>query len=295
MWVLVVNSIIEKYYDSNNDVWGDPQTYKDILFYPLKVNERKDFGNFYLLMTFNQEQIQDKNIAKMSYLKFLICIMPQIYKCNISEILIDFLKKVTRCDSIEICDNQSQEEKEAISALLAMFSGEEVDSNEPHYEFFTIDQLAKLRFHIKINDVKFSEQDFSVIREIILRQQGLDLEYIKQFDPELEEYLQIIHKSNDITFEEHVFALSAVMRIPVCEVKKQFTIYQFNKTIERLHIIEDYEAFKGLESAGFIKLKKGEISHWLSHVPKKGRYDDLLVKKEAFIKESDIFKASLSK
>jgi hypothetical protein len=82
------------------------------------------------------------------------------------------------------------------------------------------------------------------------------------------------------------------MRIPVKKIKNIYTIYQFNKTIERLHIIEDYESFKGLESAGFIKLKKGEISHWLSHVPKRGRYDDLLIKKETFIKENDIFKVS---
>jgi hypothetical protein len=290
-----VASIIEKYYDLNHDIWGEPQNYKGILFYPLMINQRKEYEDFFTLFTFYKEQIHDISIAKMSYLKFLNCILPHIFNCNIREILKDFLKKVTHIDSIEIFDSQSKEDKQAISDFIALLSNKKIDENELHYEFYSAEQLKKLRFYIKINDVQFNEQDFEIIREIILKQHGLDLDYISQYDPTLEENLRILHKGDDITFEECVFAISAIMKTPVCEIKNKFTIYQFNKIIERLHIIEDYESFKGLESAGFIKLKKGEISHWLSHVPKKRRYDGLLVPKETFVKENDIFKASLSK
>jgi hypothetical protein len=291
----VPNSILDKYYDINNDIWGESQNYKGISFYPLMINQRKEYEDFFVLFTFYKEQIHDVNIAKMSYLKFLICILPHIYQCNIKEILISFLKKITHSDLVEVYDNQSQEDKKAVTDFLSLISGENFDENETHYEFYTPEQLKKLKFFIKINDTQFGEQDFEVIQELILKQQGLDLDFIKQFDPTLEENLKILRKGDDATFEEHVFALSAIMKIPVCEIKNKYTIYQFNKTIERLHIVEDYESFKGLESAGFIKLKKGEISHWLSHVPKRGRYDGLLIKKETFKKESDIFKASLTK
>jgi hypothetical protein len=293
--VLQVASIIDKYYNSNCDIWGEPQRYKEISFYPLMIHEREQYEEFYILFTFNKDQIRDKNIAKMSYLKFLICILPYVYKCDIKSLLIKFLGHITRCDKIEITDNISDDDKQAISDFMEMMSDKKTSDIDFHYEFYTPEQLRKLRFFITINGLKFNESDFEVIREIILKQYDLDLDYIRSFDETLEENLKILRKSNDITFEEQVFSLSAVMKLPIYEIKNQFTIYQFNKTIERLHLVEDYESFKGLESAGFIKLKKGEIAHWLSHVPKRGRYDDLLVRKETFIKESDIFKASLSK
>jgi len=289
------NSVLEKYYNYNNDIWGMPQKYKNILFYPLMINQREEYENFYTLFTFNKDQIPDKNIGKMSYLKFLICILPNVYRTDIKNILIDFLKIITKTDNVEIFDNQSDEDKLAIASFFSMVSEEEINENNIHYEFFTLEQLNKLKFFIQIGDSKFSEYDFDVIREIILKQYDLDLDYIRAFDATLEENLRILHRGNDVTFEEHIFAFSALMKIPICEIKNMFTIYQFNKTIERLHIIEDYESMKGLESAGFIKFKKGEVAHWLSHVPKKGRYGDLLIKKEDFIKDSDIFKASESK
>lgn len=293
--MLQVASLIDKYYDPNCDIWGDPQLYKEISFYPLMIHEREQYEEFYILFTFNKDQIRDKNIAKMSYLKFLICILPYVYKCDIRSLLIKFLSHITRCDQIEITDNVSDDDKQAIVDLMEMMSDDQLDDINFHYEFYTLEQLNKLRFFITIDGMRFNESDFEVIREIILKQYDLDLDYIRSFDETLEENLKILRKSNDITFEEQVFSLSAVMKLPVYEIKNQFTIYQFNKTIERLHLVEDYEAFKGLESAGFIKLKKGEIAHWLSHVPKKGRYADLLIKKEDFIKDSDIFKASLTK
>jgi hypothetical protein len=290
-----MGSILDTVYNVNNNIWGKPQIYKNISFYPLRIYQREEYETFYTLFTFNKDQIPNKNIGKMSYLKFLICILPNIYKKNIKNILIDFLKKITKTNRVEIFDSQSNEDKAAISDFISMISGDKVDSNDSYYEFFTLKQLAKLKFFININNIKLSEYDFDVIREIILKQYDLDLDYIRSFDSTLEENLKILHKGSDATFEEHVFAFSALMKIPICEIKNMFTIYQFNKTIERLHIVKDYESLKGLESAGFIKLKKGEIAHWLSHVPKKGRYDDLLIPKETFIKESDIFKVSKNK
>lgn len=293
--VLQVASIFEKYYDADKNVWGEPQVYKGTLFYPLMIYQQKEFDVIYRLFTVCKEQIQDSNIAKMSYLKFIICILSQLYQSNTVRELLDFLKIITKSDSIMILDNQSDEDKEAISDFLFLLSGQDCIKDDVHYEFYTLDQLKKLKFYIKINDKQFGEQDFEVIREIILKQHNLDLDYIRQYDPTLEENLKVLYKGNAATFEEQVFSLGAVMHLPFYEIKDRYTIYQFHKTIERLKIAEDYQILKGLESAGFIKYKKGDVPHWLSHVPKKGRYDDLLISKETFIKENDIFKASLNK
>ena len=40
-------------------------------------------------------------------------------------------------------------------------------------------------------DISFNEYDFDIIREIILRQNYYSTEYIEEYDPELEELLEI--------------------------------------------------------------------------------------------------------
>jgi hypothetical protein len=287
-----VSSLFEKYYDAEKNIWGEPQVFKNVQFYPLMIYQQKEYDSLYRLLTVCKEQIRNVDIAKMSYLKFLICILPQLYSSNTAQELINFLKIITRCNSIKLLDNQNNKDKEAISDFLFLLTGKISEDDEAHYEFYAIDQLKKIKFYIKIDDIQFSEQDFEVIREIIIKQHNLDLDYIKQYDPTLEENLKVLYKSDSATFEEQIFSLSALMKLPFYEIKNRYTIYQFYKTIERLKIAEDYQILKGLESAGFVKFKKGDIPHWLSHVPRKGRYDDLLVKKEAFVKENDIFKAS---
>ena len=57
-------------------------------------------------------------------------------------------------------------------------------------------------------------------------------------------------------------------------------------------MLEDFETFKSLESAGFIKMKSGEIKHYLTGIKKSGRYDSILISKEDYINNGDVFKAS---
>jgi hypothetical protein len=72
---------------------------------------------------------------------------------------------------------------------------------------------------------------------------------------------------------------------------KDYTIYQFNSQLERLGILKEFELYKPLEASGQIKLQNGsEIKHYLSHIKKAGRYDGILISKEAYVEHSDIFK-----
>jgi len=292
-----MNSIFDKYYKADNNIWGDPQTYKTIKIYPLRIYQQREYDDLCKIFSFCKEQIQDAKIAKMSYLKFLICIVPQVKgfeDLDSEKELISFLKTVVKTENIKILSNQTEEDKETIVFFLSTL-GLEVSKTSNLYKYYTLEQLSNLKFTIEINDKKFSENDFEIIREIILKQNGLDLDHIRQYDPSLEESLRFLCKGDAATFEEYVFSVSAVMKTPIYNIKEQYTIYQFYKTIERLNMSEDYQALKALEAAGFVKLKKGDIPHWLSHSPKKGRYDDLLVEKESFMKNNDIFKASKTK
>lgn len=139
----------------------------------------------------------------------------------------------------------------------------------------------------------FTEQDFDQIREIILSQNGIELEYLNQFDPSLEDSLQFMHRnSNYADFEEQIFSFAAYMRTHTSDICENYTFYQFKKYIQRTGLYTEYMMMKPLELSGQIKLKHGTIEHWLSHIPEKGRYDEILISKDKFIGENDIFKAS---
>jgi hypothetical protein len=252
-----------------NDVWGKPQIYKEIPFYPLKIYQQKQYDIISRYLTIFHQQYQDKKIARASYLKFLLLILqslPEFESVDIYLTLRKLLRFITRSKNVDILFNVK----------------DEMD-------------LESYSFFIYINGIKLNETDFENVRELILEQNYINFDHIQQFDSTLEENLLIIYKGKTITMPEYIFSFSAKMQILPEDIKNKYTIYQFYNTIQRLQLIEDYKTFKALESAGFIKMQKGEIPHWLTHVPKKGRYDDILIPKETFIKDSEIMKVSTPK
>lgn len=137
---------------------------------------------------------------------------------------------------------------------------------------------------LNIGDAKFNGNEFEELRQIILKQNGIDFDYVKEYDPDLETKMGILRKGNNweyANFEEQAFTLSLIMGKNPIELS-DYTLYQFNKMIARHSLLIDYSAYKPLESAGFIKLKDGQIPHYLSHIKKKGRYDDLYIDKDEF-------------
>ena len=58
-------------YDTTLDIWGEPQEYRGIKFYPIKLKELKYQRLMYGLFGYPKNYIPDKTILKLSYLKFL--------------------------------------------------------------------------------------------------------------------------------------------------------------------------------------------------------------------------------
>jgi hypothetical protein len=265
-----VNDTLKKYYNPMRDVWGQPQIYKKIPFYPIKLYQQKQYKMVSTLFSVYNKQISNKTLARMSFLKFLMLIVgesPSFEGTSIEYEMKKLLKFITHQKNVEY------------------FLNIEDPSNYDTY-----------RMYFTINGIKLNETDFENIQELVLTQNHINFEHIKQYNPELEDALIFINQGqNSSTFEDQIFSFSAVMKIPIELLRKGYTIYQFQKTLERLRLVKEYDVFKGLETAGLISMKCGKIADWLSTLPDRGRYDSILISKETFVKDNDIFKVSASK
>jgi hypothetical protein len=201
----------------------------------------------------------------MSYLKFLLYVVqPSIESSGIEmeKSIIDFLRYVTKSDEISLNWNPEDNPQ----------------------------TLEEIRLTISIDDNVFSEHDFDNIREIVLEQNGLSVEYVEQYRPDLEAKLSLHGNNEELTLKDKVFAFCVLMQKTVDDVK-DYTVFQFNAQLERLGILKEFELYKPLEATGQIKLQHGsEIKHYLSHIKKAGRYDSILVSKEAYMEHGEIFK-----
>jgi hypothetical protein len=268
-----MNNTVKQYYKKENDKKGLPQEYKGVLFYPIRIDDEQLYEIMSSLLTYNQMSIANKEILKMSYLKFMLHVMQsQEYNKDVQILdkLKELLKYITRCNCLEI---------------LYM----------SHFDTWNdIKNMNDFRIIIKIKDKQFDENDFNNIREIILEQNDISIDYVNEFDPTLEESLIIFYKSfESATFEEQQFSFCAYMKILITSVEfKSLTFYQFKKHMERIHLLLNYELLHPLVSSGQISFKTGKLESWISHIPNKSRYSDILIEKGKFEKDNEIFQVS---
>jgi hypothetical protein len=79
-----MNEEVKKYYDEINDIFGLPQIYKGIKFYPLKITEIKYISFFRDIFMYPKVALDKLNPAvfKMDYLKFVLYVLPNVLKQN---------------------------------------------------------------------------------------------------------------------------------------------------------------------------------------------------------------------
>jgi hypothetical protein len=266
-----MKEIVEKYYNIANDIWGDPQEYKGIKFYPIKLMDLHTQNLLYALLCYPKNHIPDKDILKMSYLKFLIFVISKNNKISEDTIrfkIVELLRLITREINIDIEWVWQDLKKRGTNMGV---------------------------FKISINDVELSENDFDIIREIVLAQNNIRLEYIEEYNPELEKKMHIAKDYDNIpNFEEEIFIFCAMAGVLVSEIK-DYTLYQFKSHLSRLYSLIEYKSFKPLEISGQISSKSGAeiIKHYFTHNKRTGRYDSILIEKQKYIETGDIFKATL--
>lgn len=227
-----------------NNVFGKPTEYKSIKIYPIKINNMLEFYENVNCLTINKNKIPDVEVIKMSYLLFLITL--------------------------------SQKEPEILEMLYRTLN---MVLKDQKYELGFQNEKLKL----KVNDIIISDFDFDNIKNIILKQNLLNIEQI--LDPELEKRLKeaeefMSSRNKSATLEERIIAYHCVSGMKYEDIE-QLTIYQFNKGLERMQLIKNFEVYT------YPLLKGGstnQIQDWLMHIEEKGRYDHLLISESQFSK-----------
>jgi hypothetical protein len=250
-----MNNIALQYYDESKNIWGLPQQYKDLLLYPIMIADTKYWNLFFKLLTYPKNFIAEKQIIKMSYLKFVMYALPNENSArSIRDDFIDFIKYITKENDVYIT---------------------EIIKEKPITSYSSFD------IKVIINDRVFTENDLDNIREIILEQNGLGIEYVEKYSPELEKSLIYANKRNSVNEEDQITIFSVLSGQSIDEIKK-YTVYQFSKLFERFLLLEDFRLYQPLLTSGQIELKNGKIQHYSVHVGKKGRYDSILVDVDEF-------------
>ena len=254
---------LKKTYDEGNDIFGYPQVYKGIELYPIKIRDVKYQHTFYQMFTHPKNYISNRDILRSSYLKFFIyAVIPNLEiddATALSEFL-DFISYITRVDDISI--------------IYKQVPGEGLES---------------ILLKLKVGEKEFREDEFDDIREIILEQNGLSIEYVESYDPGLEESLRFANKNTDMSFQDEIFTFCSLMRIAIKDIE-DYTILQFKNHFEKLLTLKEFDLYKPLLVSGQITLKSGDVRHYLYKSKKSGRYDSILVDVEEF-KQSDLMKA----
>ena len=258
-----MNENVTKIYNSTNDLFSLPQTYKTISFYPIKVKDQIEQSLLYKIFAQPKEYITKKEIIKLSYLKFILYAFGD--EKNVESDIIKILEHITR-QSVKI-----------------------------GYDLFDRNQtvsIENIMMKVMIDDISFDEQEFDDIREIVLQQNGMSVEYVEAYRPDLEKKMEFFTFGNDVDFVDEIFTFAVQMRLGMEEIG-EMTNYQLNNMVERLFVGKNYDMLKPLEVSGQIKLKSGEIKPYLYHMNKKGRYDQLLIPQQEWMdRNKDIIDSS---
>lgn len=227
-----------------HNVWGEPTEFKGINIYPCKMQDYEKFQDTVTCLMIPKHKIADKRVLKMSYLQFILEISEE--NPNIMNYLIKLLDLVS----------------DDLSFLIS-------PDNIPY--------LYSFKYEMEIN-----ENEFEDLRKLILSQNlvKFDTELI---DPELERTLReakefMNRKNKPPTLEEMIISYHVGSGVDYTTIKI-YSIYQFHKSLEKLGLLKDWEiyTYPALKGGGADK-----ITHWLSHVPERGEFDDVTMSMAEF-------------
>jgi len=251
---------LRKNYKPQNDICGYPQKYKTLDLHPLMLRDFDMQDIFYKVFAYPKNYVPNIEVIKMSYMKYIFFIVQSNVNKDGHEMMdwtIEILKYITKKDV-----------------------GLEVQTSD---DIKTFDDL---NIRIKIGEEYFTENDFENIREVVLEQNGLSIEYVEAYNVELEQKLAFVNRS-ELDLSDEVSIFCSMSNFSMVEIMDKYTLYQFKEHFERKCILENFNMYKPLEVSGQIKLKNGEIDHYFYHSKRKGRYDSILISKDEFVSKND--------
>jgi hypothetical protein len=225
-------------------VWGKPTEYKGIMIHPITMVECQEFYESVRCLMYEKNRSQDIAVIKMNYFNFLFRVM--VEEPSIFERLDKLLKLVLRQQEFKFT-----------------YDGEHAG--------------------LLINGIAIDGSDFDEIKSIILEQNLIEhSEEIldEELEKELREAEEFMARKNGTpaTLEERIITLHCLSHIPY-DCLESYTIYQFNKTLERFSIIKNFDIYAALYAENG---KAKDIDHWLCHIDAKERFADVKMTESEF-------------
>jgi hypothetical protein len=257
-----MNQTAASYYVEENDIWGLPQKFKDLVLYPITIGQVELKTLLYKIFCHPKNYIPDAQIVRMSYLKFLVYAVQSTIKDGDEGVdgwLSTFFKGVCRTDNAVL----RWEKRDGVPASA----------------------FDSVQFFLVVNGVSYTERDFKHIREIVLQQNGLSIEYVEDYKPDLEEMLHAI--PNEMTgaqFKDEVTTFCALNRCLIDDIK-DYTLVQFHEHFQRLLMLQTYELCKPVEWTSPTKIKN-PVPHYFTPLKRQGRYDSILIEKDKYIQKN---------
>lgn len=269
---------LKDFYSEYKDIIGEPQDIEGVPFYPIKLFEKEKADILNTLFGRDKMEFVDKTnmpfdgikgIYKNSYLKAML------YGYSYRSIgdyygLIELIKKFF-IDTCKIDNNNGDD----IVIIGNMQLTNPLDIfNSPFY--IIIKKGDKM--------LKIDEDIFDIIRETVLKQNGVSLKSIEGYNADMEKIkIEKYNSQKSMSFSDEIFAFIAISGIDVNSKSfKDYTLYQFKYHFGYLQQYIDYKTLYPLQASGMVKFQN-KIKYYLEPLNfEKGRYDDLLIKSDDF-------------
>ena len=259
-----MNIEAKKYYDENKSIFSMAQSYKGLEIYPLKIRDFRMQELFYSLLTYPQASLSKEHpeIFKMSYLKFVIYVL-------------------------QIITDKDKKSKPIIEKLQEFMNF----ITKRHDIIFSVvndgAELEDLIIVMKFGNKTFTESDFQNIREIILEANGTSIDYVEEYNSDLEKDLEFLHKKSEkYNFKDQTFSLAAILSKSIREIS-QYTLFEMKNLLESASALQSFR----MQSIPLTEVgKEYDYQPMIKHLVPKGRYDDVLEDTDKFKEETSYFK-----
>ena len=229
--------------------FNKPYEFKGVTFYPIPLGRIVEFYDCLEVLTIKQERTKDKTLMKLPYLWFLVYASENSGKYGKLEygmfvpLLYALLELVTKSTDIDV---------------------KVIRKEDGRYK----------KCSLYINEIEFSANDFTEIRQLIFRQNGIehDDSFVNE-DAEravIEGKLFDMKKSGFIppTLDDLINKFCIYMKKSKREVQEHFSIRDFNLFLTEISTFEDYKILQSGAMSGMVTFEK-PIPHWFSgHKPK---------------------------
>lgn len=245
-------------YVESRDYRGLPQEYKGIKFYPLYLYEEEEMAQ--VMSTFGVPKgiFQTKQILKSSFLKFLIFLLNSDEKAESEQTFKKVLSHITRTDEDKI-------------KIVSYFKAKNVEQT---FENLFVD--------LWIENVRFIEPEFDIIREIVLRQNGTSTKFVEEFNPDLEQALRLACQGQP-TLEDRIRILSAIWHKNTSEIY-EMTYFQFHNAYEATMLVEDSRIYLPLLLSGQVKIEGTPFKSYKNEISKnKDRYSSIKIAEKTVV------------